>query len=463
MTTLKLARPDLLETRCLIGGEWRDGPDKLVVRNPATGAEVASVARFGPAEVTEAIRAAEAAMPAWAALTAKARAAVMRKWFELMLANADDLAAIMTAEQGKPLAEARGEIVYAASFIEWFGEEGKRIYGDVIPSHDPGIRIVVLKQPIGVTAAITPWNFPAAMITRKAGPALAAGCPMVIKPASATPLSALALCRLAGEAGVPKGILSCIVGNAAAISETFCADPAVRKISFTGSTEIGRELMAQAAQNITKLSLELGGNAPFIVFDDADLDAAVAGAMVSKFRNAGQTCVCANRIYVQTGIHDAFVAKLTEAVGKLRLGDGADAGDHHRPADQSGRADQDRGAYRRCRCQGRDAGRRRQAFGAGRQFLRTDPDHRRASRDAGGGGRNLCPARPGVPLRHCRGCDRRGQRHHFRPRRLFLRPRPLAGLAGGRSARIRDRRGQHRDHLDRTRAVRRGQAIGPRP
>jgi succinate-semialdehyde dehydrogenase / glutarate-semialdehyde dehydrogenase len=320
----ELTRPELLETRCFVAGEWCDGDAKIDVHNPATGALIASVPRFGRTEVDIAVTAAEKAMPAWAALTAKARALVLRRWFDLMLANADDLAAIMTAEQGKPISEAKGEILYAASFIEWFAEEGKRVYGDVIPAHDAGMRVVVLKQPIGVTAAITPWNFPAAMITRKAGPALAAGCAMVIKPASATPLTALAICRLAEEAGVPKGILSCITGNATEISDAFCTDMRVRKISFTGSTEIGRQLMANAAQNITKLSLELGGNAPFIVFDDADLDAAVAGAMQSKFRNAGQTCVCANRIYVQAGIHDAFVDKLKAAVEALKVGDGSD-------------------------------------------------------------------------------------------------------------------------------------------
>ena len=322
MSELTLNRPELLEHRCFIGGEWVDGAQKFDVCNPATGAIIASVPRFGHAEVDVAITAAAAAMPAWAGQTAKQRAAILRRWHELMLANIDDLATIMTAEQGKPLAEARGEILYAASFIEWFAEEGKRIYGDIIPSHDNTMRVVVLKQPIGITAAITPWNFPAAMITRKAGPALAAGCPMIIKPASATPLTALALCRLAEEAGIPKGLMSCITGNAGEISDTFCTDMRVRKISFTGSTEIGRQLMVNAAQNITKLSLELGGNAPFVVFDDADLDAAVAGAMQSKFRNAGQTCVCANRIYAQSGIHDAFVAKLTEAVHGLKLGDG---------------------------------------------------------------------------------------------------------------------------------------------
>jgi len=323
MPRIELNRPELFETRCLVAGQWVGGTKSFAVTNPATGETIAQVASLGREAVDRAAAAAAEAMPAWAAMTAKQRAAILRRWYELMIANADDLAAIMTAEQGKPRAEARGEIIYAASFIEWFAEEGKRVYGDIIPSHDPSMRLVVVKQPIGVTAAITPWNFPAAMITRKAGPALAAGCPMIIKPASATPLTAFALCLLAEEAGVPPGILSCITGNAAEITDAFCSNPAVRKISFTGSTEIGRQLMAQAARHITKLSLELGGNAPFIVFEDADLDAAVLGAMQSKFRNAGQTCVCANRIYVQASIHDAFVDKLAKAVGALRLGDGS--------------------------------------------------------------------------------------------------------------------------------------------
>jgi succinate-semialdehyde dehydrogenase / glutarate-semialdehyde dehydrogenase len=326
MAIYKLKRPQLLEERCLIGGQWVNGEEKIAVRNPATGEVIANVPRFGHAETTSAIEAAAQAMPAWAAKTAKERAVILRRWFDLIVANTEDLASIMTAEQGKPMAEARGEVAYAANFIEWFAEEGKRAYGDVIPAHDKSMRLLVVKQPIGVTAAITPWNFPAAMITRKAGPALAAGCPMIIKPASATPLTAFALCRLAEEAGVPPGILSCITGNAGEISDAFCSNPLVRKISFTGSTEIGRDLMANAAQHITKLSLELGGNAPFIVFDDADLDAAVAGAMQSKFRNAGQTCVCANRLYVQDGIHDAFVERLSKAVGDLKIGNGFDEG-----------------------------------------------------------------------------------------------------------------------------------------
>jgi succinate-semialdehyde dehydrogenase / glutarate-semialdehyde dehydrogenase len=324
--SLDLKRPDLLREAAYLAGEWATTEATIDVTNPATGGLLATVPRMGAAETRRAIEAAQAAMGPWAAKTAKERSVVLRRWFDLIMSNQDDLARIMTAEQGKPLAEAKGEIAYAASFIEWFAEEGKRIYGDVIPSHAPDKRIVVIKQPIGVTAAITPWNFPAAMITRKAGPALAAGCAMVLKPATATPLSAFALCVLAEEAGLPKGLLSCLTGGAREIAGEMTSNPLVRKLSFTGSTEIGQQLMAACAENVTKVSLELGGNAPFIVFDDADLDEAVKGALASKFRNAGQTCVCANRIYAQEGIYDAFVEKLAAAASALKIGNGADAG-----------------------------------------------------------------------------------------------------------------------------------------
>ncbi len=295
---------------------------EIPVTNPATGEVLAHVPRLTRAEVAGAIAAAAEAMPAWAAKTAKERSAVLRRWFEAVMAEQEPLARLMTAEQGKPLAEARTEIAYAASFIEWFAEEGKRAYGDIIPSPTPGRRIFVLKQPVGVTAAITPWNFPAAMITRKAAPALAAGCPMIVKPATSTPLTAIALARLAHEAGLDPRLLSVVTGPAAEIAEEFTANATVRKLSFTGSTETGKRLMAMAARHVQKLSLELGGNAPFIVFDDADLDAAVEGAIASKFRNAGQTCVCANRIYAQADIHDAFVEKLAARVEALRVGPG---------------------------------------------------------------------------------------------------------------------------------------------
>ncbi len=323
-----LKDPSLFRTQAFLAGEWvgADSGRTLNVTNPATGALIGTVPEMGAAETRRAIEAANKAWPAWRAKTAKERAAILRKWFELLMANQEDLAILMTAEQGKPLTESRGEIAYAASFIEWFAEEGKRVYGDTIPTFKPDARIVVTKEPIGVTAAITPWNFPAAMITRKAGPALAAGCPMVIKPATATPYSAFALAVLAERAGVPAGVLSVLTGSARAIGGEMTGNPIVRKLSFTGSTEIGKVLMEQCAGTVKKVSMELGGNAPFIVFDDADLDAAVLGAMASKYRNAGQTCVCANRLLVQDGVYDAFAAKLAEAVSKLKIGNGLEEG-----------------------------------------------------------------------------------------------------------------------------------------
>ena len=321
---MKLHDPRLFRELCFIDGSWlaADGGGTLPVHNPATSASLGTVPNMGTDETRRAIAAAAAALPAWAARTAKDRAGLMRRWFDLMLANQDDLAVLMTAEQGKPLAESKGEIAYAASFIEWFAEEGKRLYGDVIPGHQADKRILVLRQPVGVVAAITPWNFPSAMITRKAGPALAAGCTMVCKPATQTPYSALALAELADRAGIPKGVFNVITGSSAAIGAEMTGNPKVRKLTFTGSTEVGKRLMAQCAGTVKKLSLELGGNAPFIVFDDADLDAAVQGALASKYRNTGQTCVCANRLLIQDGVYDEFSRKLTEAVGKLRVGDG---------------------------------------------------------------------------------------------------------------------------------------------
>ena len=318
----------LFRQQAFINGEWRDAlsSDVITVTNPANGEVLGSVPKMGAEETRDAIQAAHRALPAWRQLTAKERAAILRRWFDLMMANQDDLARLMTLEQGKPLAEAKGEIGYAASFIEWFAEEGKRIYGDTIPGHQADKRLIVIKQPIGVTAAITPWNFPAAMITRKAGPALAAGCTMVLKPASQTPFSALALAELARRAGIPDGVFNVVTGSASAVGNELTGNPLVRKLSFTGSTELGRQLMAQCAQDIKKVSLELGGNAPFIVFDDADLDKAVEGAMASKFRNAGQTCVCANRLYVQDGVYARFAEKLQQAVEQLHLGDGLQAG-----------------------------------------------------------------------------------------------------------------------------------------
>ncbi len=324
----KLKDPKLLRNQCYIDGQWVEAEEgkTVPVTNPATGELLGTVPNMGAAEARRAIEAANAAWPAWRAKTAKERSAVLRKWADLMVANQEDLAIIMTAEQGKPLAESRGEIVYAASFIEWFAEEGRRVYGDTIPGHQADKRIVVIKQPVGVCAAITPWNFPAAMITRKAGPALAVGCTMVSKPASATPFSALALAELAERAGVPKGVFSVVTGGSGPIGGELTGNPLVRKITFTGSTEIGKKLIAQAASTVKKVSMELGGNAPFIVFDDADLDAAADGAIASKYRNAGQTCVCANRILVQDEVYDAFAAKLAERVAKFKVGNGMEPG-----------------------------------------------------------------------------------------------------------------------------------------
>ena len=328
LKALPLKDPSLFKTQSYLNGTWinADSGKRFDVDNPADGAIIASVADCGAVETQRAIAAADAALPAWRAMTAKARASILRKWYELILANADDLALILTTEQGKPLPEAKGEILYGASFIEWFAEEGKRTYGDTIPSPQGDKRIIVIKQAIGVTAAITPWNFPNAMITRKVGPALAAGCTMVLKPAEQTPLSALALAELAERAGVPKGVFNIITGDARAIGGELCASPIVRKLSFTGSTEVGRILMKQCAPTIKKLSLELGGNAPFIVFDDADLDAAAEGLMASKYRNAGQTCVCANRVYVQAGVYDQFTDKIKAKMTALKVGAGTEAG-----------------------------------------------------------------------------------------------------------------------------------------
>jgi succinate-semialdehyde dehydrogenase/glutarate-semialdehyde dehydrogenase len=322
---MKLRDPDLLRTRALIGGKWQDAANGAThpVVNPATRETIGTVPDMGVAETRRAIEAAAQAFPAWAALTAKERSGVLRRWYELLMANQEDLATLMTAEQGKPLAESKGEIAYGASFIEWFAEEGKRVYGDVIPPHQADRRLLVLRQPVGVVAAITPWNFPLAMITRKAGPALAAGCTIVVKPASQTPYSALAAAALALRAGVPAGVLNVVTGvKAAEIGGELTSNPSVRKVTFTGSTAVGKKLMAQCAGTVKKLTMELGGNAPFIVFDDADLDAAVAGAIASKYRNTGQTCVCANRLLVHAPVYEAFTRKLVHAVAQLRVGDG---------------------------------------------------------------------------------------------------------------------------------------------
>ena len=325
---LSLKDSNLFRDRAYVDGAWveADSRKRFDVDNPAEGTILGSVPDMGAAETKRAIDAANAALPAWRALPAKERSKILRKWYDLIMANVDDLAVLLTTEQGKPLAEAKGEITYGASFVEWFAEEAKRVYGDVIPSPTNDRRLIVLKQPIGVCAAITPWNFPNAMITRKVAPGLAAGCTFVLKPAEQTPFSALALAELAERAGIPKGVLNIVTGDPVAIGQELCASPIVRKVTFTGSTEVGRILMRQSADTIKKLSLELGGNAPFIVFDDADLDAAAEGALASKYRNAGQTCVCANRIYVQDKVYDAFAAKLGEKIKAFKVGKGTEAG-----------------------------------------------------------------------------------------------------------------------------------------
>jgi len=330
---MEMRDPDLFRTRAYLDGKWvnADNGATFPVTNPADGAILGQVPDMGAAETRRAIAAAEAAWPAWRAQTAKARAGLLRRWFDLIMANQEDLALLMTSEQGKPLAEARGEVAYGASFVEWFAEEGKRVYGDAIPAHAPDKRLLVLREPVGVVAAITPWNFPLAMITRKVAPALAAGCTAVVKPAEDTPFSALALAVLAERAGIPTGVFNVVTGDAEAIGAELTGNPTVRKLSFTGSTEVGKLLMRQCAGTVKKLSLELGGNAPFIVFDDADLDAAVTGALASKYRNSGQTCVCANRMLVQEGIYDAFAEKLAAAVRELQVGPGTESGSQQGP------------------------------------------------------------------------------------------------------------------------------------
>ncbi len=325
---MKLNNQALFRQQCYINGQWRDADSgqTIDVTNPANGEVIASIPRMGTAETRSAIEAAETAQAKWRNLLAKERSVILRRWFDLMIENQEDLAQLMTLEQGKPLAESRGEIVYAASFLEWFAEEAKRTNGETIPQHQADKRLVVIKQPVGVCVAITPWNFPAAMITRKVGPALAAGCAVVVKPATQTPLSALALCELAEQAGVPAGVMSVVTGSSGEIGGEMTSNSIVRHLSFTGSTEVGKLLMRQCADSVTKVALELGGNAPFIVFDDADVDAAVEGAVMSKYRNAGQTCVCSNRIYVQDGIYDEFAEKLAEAVASMQVGSGLEDG-----------------------------------------------------------------------------------------------------------------------------------------
>ncbi len=443
---MHLNNPQLFRQQAYIDGQWLDADSgqSIAVNNPATGEILGSVPKMGRAETRRAIEAAERALPAWRALTAKERAGKLRKWFELIMANQDDLGRLMTLEQGKPLAEAKGEIAYAASFIEWFAEEAKRIYGDTIPGHQPDKRIIVIKQPIGVTAAITPWNFPAAMITRKAGPALAAGCTMVLKPASQTPFSALALAELAAQAGIPAGVFSVVTGSAGEVGGELTSNPIVRKLSFTGSTEIGRQLMAECAHDIKKVSLELGGNAPFIVFDDADLDAAVEGALISKYRNNGQTCVCANRLYVQDGVYDAFVDKLKAAVAKLKIGNGLEDGTTTGPLIDSKAVAKVEEHIADALGKGAKRRRRWSAARSGWQLLRADHPGRRAAQCGGSQGRNLRPAGAGVPFQGRGRGDPPVQRHRVRPGLVLLCPRPGPRVPRRRSAGVRHGRHQHR-------------------
>ncbi len=445
--SLQLKDPELFREQCLIDGRWlaADEGGALPVRNPATSEQLGSIPNMGAAETRRAIEAAARALPAWGARTAKDRATLLRRWFDLITQNEQDLATLMTAEQGKPLAEAKGEIAYAASFIEWFAEEGKRLYGDLIPGHQPDKRIMVLRQPVGVVAAITPWNFPAAMITRKAGPALAAGCTMVLKPATQTPFSALALAELALRAGIPAGVFNVVTGSATAIGGEMTSNPAVRKLTFTGSTEIGKKLMAQCAGTVKKLSLELGGNAPFIVFDDADLDAAVQGAIASKYRNTGQTCVCANRLLVQEGVYDEFARRLAEAVGKLRVGDGLKGATDQGPLIDSKAVAKVEEHVADAVAQGGEDPGGRQAARARRHVLRAHHSHRRDAANDGGARGDLRPGGSAVQIQDRGGSHRHGECHRVRPGRVRLYPRSRAQLAGVRSHRVRHRGTQHRE------------------
>ena len=427
---LPLQDPTLFRQANCIDGKWvqADSGRTILVKNPATGEAIGEVPALGVAETRRAIEAAHRAQPAWRAMLAKERATILRKLFELMLANTEDLAVIMTAEQGKPLSESKGEIAYAASFIEWFAEEGKRIYGDTIPQTGKGKRILVLKEPIGVFAAITPWNFPSAMITRKAGPGWAAGCTGVIRPASQTPFSALALAVLAERAGMPPGVCNIITGPSGEMGGELTANPLVRKLTFTGSTEVGAKLLAQCAPTIKKTAMELGGNAPFIVFDDADLDAAVAGAMASKYRNTGQTCVCANRILVQDGrlrgVHRQAEDGGGGDEGRQRHGAGREPG----AADQRRRGEEGGGARRRCAEARREAGHRRASPQAGRQLLRADPAGGGADGGADVPRGDVRPGGAAVPLQDRGGGDQAGQRHRVRSGIVFLLPRRRADL-----------------------------------
>lgn len=456
----RLKDPSLLKEACYIDGAWVGTP-VFAVNNPATGVELAKVPQLGAEETTKAVEAAERAFPAWAKHTAKQRSNILRKWFELIVANREDLALILTSEQGKPLTEALGEVDIGGAYVEFFAEEARRVYGETIPTQRPDARLLAIKQPIGVCGAITPWNFPNSMITRKVSPALAAGCTVVLKPANETPLSALALAALAEKAGVPKGVFNIVTGDAPPIGKVLCEHPAVRFVGFTGSTAVGKILYQQASVGVKRLGLELGGNAPFVVFDDADIDAAVEGAVVSKYRNMGQTCVCANRLYAQDKIYDEFVQKLSKKVAAMKIGDGTESGVTQGPLINMKAVDK---VERHIA----DAVKRgaKVVTGGKRSELDAPSSSRRcwptSSRTPGGAGGNLRPARTCHPLQGRSRCDCDVQRLAVRPGLLLLFPRSRPRLARCRGAGVGHGRRQHRPHHDGGRALRRRQGERPR-
>jgi succinate-semialdehyde dehydrogenase/glutarate-semialdehyde dehydrogenase len=454
----------LLKKQAWIDGRWTDAASgkTITVTNPADGRTVGSVPSLSAAETGAAIAAADRALAEWRRLPAKERSATLMKWHDLMMAHQEDLAVILTSEQGKPLAEAKGEIAYAASFVQWFAEEAKRVYGDTIPASSSDQRILVIRQPVGVCAAITPWNFPAAMITRKAAPALAAGCTIVVKPASQTPLTALALAELARRAGIPKGVLNVVTGSASVIGKEITSSPTVRKLSFTGSTEVGRQLMAECAENIKKVSLELGGNAPFIVFDDADLDQAVEGAMISKYRNSGQTCVCANRLFVQEGVYDEFAKRLVAAVEKLKVGSGLEPDVQQGPLIDQAALDKVSRHIDDALAGGATllTGGRPHALG-GTFFQPTVLTNVNADMSVAVD-ETFGPVAPLIRFSDEKDVHPHGQRHAFRPGGLLLRPRHGAHFPGGRRPGVRHGGHQHRPDLHRGGPLRRGQAVGHR-
>ena len=457
--TKLLQDPELFRERCYVGGHWIAAVNgtTIPVDDPATGDIIGSVPRAGRTETRSAIDHAAAALPEWRARTGKERAVVLRHWFDLVMANLEDLARLMTLEQGKPLVESRSEVAYGAAFLEWFGEEAKRAYGDTIPSHARDKRIMVIKQPVGVVGSITPWNFPIAMITRKVGPALAAGCTVVAKPASQTPFSALALAYLGERAGIPAGVFNVVTGSATEVGGELTSNPEVRKISFTGSTEVGKLLMAQCAGTMKKVSFELGGNAPFIVFDDADLDAAVEGAIVSKYRNTGQTCVCANRFLVQASIYDEFARRLSDAVGRLKVGSGLEEGVTQGPLIDMAAVEKVESHIQDAVAKGATVV-RGGTRGVGPILCphRLDRCHPRDGRRARG---NLRPGCAALHIRDRRRRHRPRERHRIWVGGLLLRPRRAARLAGRRGARIRHRRRQHGPDFDGSGAIRRCERI----